>query len=71
MVSASCKTRSTFGNAFSAFRSSTDIRTSLACFAGRYCICPAYKTHRPGSLLATGHLDVIPRNHGLGRAPGE
>ncbi|AVF91253.1 hypothetical protein CI665_005290 [Klebsiella quasipneumoniae subsp. similipneumoniae] len=63
--------RSTFGNALSAFRSSTDIRTSFACFAGRHCVCPAYGFYRPGSLRATGHQDVTPRNRGLDRAPGE
>ncbi|QBG06751.1 hypothetical protein DA718_05875 [Klebsiella huaxiensis] len=68
MVSASCKTRSTFGNALSAFRSSTDIKTSFACFAGRHYVCPAYKTRKRS---AAGLLDVIPRNPGLGRAPGE
>ncbi|AVI00564.1 hypothetical protein AL479_22815 [Citrobacter amalonaticus] len=64
-------TRSTFGNAFSAFRSSTDIRTSFACFAGRPSVCPAYKTRRPVSEAPPGKGWVIPRNPGRDRAPGE
>ncbi|AVL83980.1 hypothetical protein FMK56_12230 [Klebsiella oxytoca] len=71
MVSASCKTRSTFGNAFSAFKSSTDIRTSFACFYRGPCVYPVDKTRRPGKRNATGQRDVIPRNPGLDRAPDE
>ncbi|TCB88861.1 hypothetical protein E0L16_03165 [Enterobacter quasihormaechei] len=63
--------RSTFGSAFRAFRSSTDIRTSFACFAGRHCVCPAYKPVGPVSEAPPGKGWVIPRNPVRDRAPGE
>ncbi|AUV52295.1 hypothetical protein B1209_05060 [Raoultella planticola] len=70
MVSASCKMRSTFGNSLRTFRSSTDIKTSFACFAGRTA-CARPTKPVPDKLSATGRCRAIPRNHGLGRAPGE
>ncbi|TLV21298.1 hypothetical protein FE839_06630 [Klebsiella indica] len=72
MVSASCKTRSTFGNSLSTFRSSTDISSSLFALPdGATLIRPTVYVGRIRYLCRHPAMHVIPRNPGPGRAPGE
>ncbi|AYY74284.1 hypothetical protein FD428_04595 [Citrobacter sp. TBCP-5362] len=65
-------TRSTFGNSFRAFRSSTDISSSLFALPdGATLIRPTVYVGRIRHLCRHPAMHVIPRNPGRDRAPGE